>query len=274
MRGGAGEGGRLFYHGFDRDIKETLLKQMCAVWTHDSTSIEGNTLTLGETFKVLELGLTIQGKPLREHQEVYGHAQAIELIYGMLSKGAIGESEVFDLHKAVMPLVAADIMNPVGGWKREYNGATGLVDGRVKYMEYAAPERVATLMAGWMKRFNELLKKSKSGGDVLDAYLWAHISFVRIHPFFDGNGRMARLLANLPVLLGGEPPIVLPKEARERYIGLLWEYQSYCGLVERGDEPLVEHEALGQFREILLEGWQVTRGLVAEARERQEERVG
>ena len=73
-------GKHLFFEGFSPDIRNALLKQIAAVWTHDSTAIEGNTLTLGETVKILELGLTIHGKSLREHQEVYGHAQAIELI--------------------------------------------------------------------------------------------------------------------------------------------------------------------------------------------------
>ncbi len=63
-------GARLFYEGLSPDIRDQLLKQVAAVWTHDSTAIEGNSLTLGDTVKVLELGLTISGKSLREHQEV------------------------------------------------------------------------------------------------------------------------------------------------------------------------------------------------------------
>ena len=71
----------LFYEGLPTDLRDQLLKRLSAEWTHESTAIEGNTLTLGETHKVLELGLTIGGKPLRDHQEVYGHARAIDLIY-------------------------------------------------------------------------------------------------------------------------------------------------------------------------------------------------
>ncbi|MFA7256715.1 MAG: hypothetical protein WC047_03995, partial [Kiritimatiellales bacterium] len=57
----------LFYGNLPADIRESLIKQFTALWTHDSTGIEGNTLTLGETVKVLELGLTISGKPLKDH---------------------------------------------------------------------------------------------------------------------------------------------------------------------------------------------------------------
>ena len=53
---------------------------LTALWTFESTSIEGNTLTLGETIKVIELGLTISGKPLKDQEEAYGHAKAVELI--------------------------------------------------------------------------------------------------------------------------------------------------------------------------------------------------
>jgi len=70
-----------FDDGLDADLREGLMKQIVAVWTHDSTAIEGNTLTLGETSQVLELGLTISGKPLKDHQEVYGHARYIEILW-------------------------------------------------------------------------------------------------------------------------------------------------------------------------------------------------
>lgn len=65
----------------DRDIRQSLLHQIRDLWTHTSTALEGNILTLGETKFVIEEGLTVAGKPLKDHQEVMGHARAIELIY-------------------------------------------------------------------------------------------------------------------------------------------------------------------------------------------------
>ena len=61
-------------------LRQELLRAIRNHWTHDSTAIEGNTLTLGDTDFVLSEGLTIAGKPLSHHQEVYGHAKAIELV--------------------------------------------------------------------------------------------------------------------------------------------------------------------------------------------------
>ena len=63
-----------FLDGISQTRKHELLKQLKAVWTHDSTSIEGNTLTLGDTMAVLEYGLTVKGKPLKDHQDVVSHA--------------------------------------------------------------------------------------------------------------------------------------------------------------------------------------------------------
>ncbi len=93
----------------------------------------------------------------------------------------------------------------------------------------------------------------------IDAYAWAHLGLVRIHPFFDGNGRMARLIANLSVLRGGHPPVVVPLERRSEYIDLLWEYQNAVGVIQR-DTPLVPpHPAVARFKALLSEEWQPAR---------------
>ena len=261
-----------FYEGLSTDIRDQLLKQVAAVWTHDSTAIEGNTLTLGETVKVLELGLTISGKPLREHQEVYGHARAIDLVYRMIRQPEVSETDLFALHRAVMESSPVDALNPVGGWKQSYNGTTGVAGGQVTYMEYADPLDVPHLMRRWLQEINATLDASRCPADAIGAYVQAHMGFVRIHPFFDGNGRVARLVSNLPVLRGGYPPVIVPNERRGDYIDLLWEYQNAAGKIRR-DSPLVPpHPALGRFEELLQAEWQRTLALVEAARKREDDR--
>ena len=265
-------GARLFYEGLSPDIRVQLLKQVAAVWTHDSTAIEGNTLTLGETVKVLELGLTISGKPLREHQEVYGHARAIDLVYRMIRQPEIAQEDLFAMHRAVMESSPVDALNPVGGWKQSYNGTTGVAAGQITYMEYADPLDVPHLMRRWLQAFNSTLDAARRPADALGAYVQAHMGFVRIHPFFDGNGRIARLVSNLPVLRGGHPPVIVPKERRGDYIDLLWEYQNAAGKIRR-DSPLVPpHPALGRFTDLLQAEWQRTLAPVEAARKREAER--
>ena len=263
---------RLFYEPFPADIRDGLMRQFAALWTHDSTAIEGNTLTLGETMKVLELGLTIGGKPLKDHEEVYGHAKAIELIYSLLEAPSITYTHLFDLHRCVMQKVAIDALRPVGNWKGEYNGTTGIRDGKPAYMEYAAPADTPALMARWLKAFNRKLDTATSPRTAINSYAWAHLSFVRIHPFFDGNGRLARLIANLPLLRGSYPPLLIEPERRAAYIDLLWNYQSAVGVLQRQAPLLPRHPAIAAFKIFLADQWKTSLALLAEARQHAIER--
>ena len=72
-----------FLDGLDSGIRQSLLKQIRDLWTHHSTAIEGNSLTLGETNFILEEGLPVSGKSFEDHEEVAGHAKAIDLIDGV-----------------------------------------------------------------------------------------------------------------------------------------------------------------------------------------------
>ena len=115
--------------------------------------------------------------------------------------------------------------------------------------------------------FNASLKaKMAAPEETLDAYVRLHVSFVRVHPFFDGNGRMARLLANVPVLRAGEPPIVIPREERRRYLRLLADYELATGQARRGLPLLPQPERLSGFRAFCESAWGATRQLVDAAR--------
>lgn len=265
-------GTRLFFEGLSPDIRDQMLKQIAAVWTHDSTAIEGNTLTLGDTAKVLELGLSISGKSLREHQEVYGHARAIDLVYRMLRQPGVTEEDLFALHRAVMQLWAVDALNPVGGWKQSYNGTTGVVNGQVVFMEYADPLDVPHLMKRWLGDFNASLGEARQPAEAVGAFVRAYLGFVRIHPFFDGNGRVARLVANIPVLRAGYPPITVPMERRGDTIDLLWEYENAVGKIRRNDPLVPPHPVIERFAALMQTEWQRTLTPVEEARRREAER--
>lgn len=262
-----GEPGRLFYEGLPDDIRDALLQQITALWTHDSTGIEGNTLTLGEMVKVLELGLTISGKSLKDHEEVYGHAKAIELIYDLIATEKIEREDLFNLHRCVMQKSAIDSQRPVGNWKRDYNGTTGVRDGKPVYMEYASPFDTPKLMARWIKEFNRKLNSATTPTKAVNVYAWAHLTFVRVHPFFDGNGRVARLIANLPLLRCGQPPLMISLERRAEYIDQLWSYQNAEGVIQSKAPLLPPHEAISDFKRLLREEWKESRRMVDDARQ-------
>lgn len=256
-----------FYAAFPPDIQASLLRQFTALWTHESTAIEGNTLTLGETMKVLELGLTIGGKPLKDHEEVYGHAQAIALIYDLLKTREVTASHLFDLHRCVMQKCPIDAQRPMGNWKRDYNGTTGIRDGKPAYMEYATPADTPALMVRWLKEFNRKLDTASSPVKAINVYTWAHLGFVRIHPFFDGNGRIARLISNLPLLRGGFPPLLIAPERQAEYIDLLWNYQNEVGAIRCTDRLLPPHPGITAFKAFLRQEWQTSLGLLDDARQ-------
>lgn len=256
-----------FLAGVTETRKGELLKALKALWTHDSTAIEGNTLTLGDTMAVLEYGLTVKGKPLKDQQDVAAHGRAVDFIRDLTKVGALTEEDVLQLHRLTVPVETVDIYRPVGAWKREDNGTYGVEDGRQVYMPYAPTDEIPSLMKDWIRAFNGLYRMSGRQDEVLDAYVRAHTSFVRIHPFFDGNGRLSRLLANLPVLFAGYPPIVIPAESRVEYIRSLWIYQRTVGVVSAANpELLPQPELLADFKALVRSAWQKTLDLVAEAR--------
>jgi len=263
-----------FLDNLDRDIRENLMAMIRNLWTHTSTALEGNSLTLGDTAFVLAEGLTVSGKPLKDHQEVVGHARAIDLLYDLLrSDSEITQQDLFVLHQAVQTSVAIDYYRPLGAWKREMNGTFMIKDGKQVYIEYALPEDVSGLMGDWLRLANRYFaSRDLSVNEALNAYVELHISFVRIHPFFDGNGRMARLLSNLPVLRSGEPPIVIPREERREYLRLLAEYELATGKARLGQPLLPEPERLEGFRQFCEKAWAVSRELVDSARELQARR--
>lgn len=223
-----------FYAGLDQDIKEILLKQIRNLWTHTSTAIEGNSLTLGDTEFILEEGLTVAGKPIRDHQDVIGHAKAIEIVYQLIEKNCIAEEDVFSLHRVMLIDPVLDVYRPVGAWKAEDN-FTNYIDqqGKQKWRQYPSARKTPALMAEWLEKFNQALQQTLSRDAALMTYADLHLDFVSIHPFFDGNGRMARLLCNIPVLRAGFPPIVVPEADRQRYKKTISDYQSTIQNLER-----------------------------------------
>jgi fido (protein-threonine AMPylation protein) len=89
-------------------------------------------------------------------------------------------------------------------------------------------------METWLTEFN---KRREGTGEPFADYLWLHATFVRIHPFADGNGRLARLLANVPLVASGQPVVDIPATARDRYLAALARWQFACG-APRPNAPL------------------------------------
>ena len=220
--------------------KEELLKQLKIGWTYNSNAIEGNTLKLGDTAFVIENGLTVKGKSLKDHNEVLGHAKAIDLIYGLVQKESFADEDLFVLHKAVMTQIIIDTEAPMGAYKAVENGRYVNVSDRATYIPYPHPSHIKHLMGLWFKRYGDLSRPIENFDACVGAYTDMHLSFVSIHPFFDGNGRLARLVANIPLLKNGYLPLIVSNEERQEYIELLSAYGLAAKVLDNNTKELIE----------------------------------
>lgn len=250
-----------FLEGIPKHRRAHLLKQIRDQWTHSSTAIEGNTLTLGDTHFLLEQGLTISGKPLREHNEVIGHARAIELIYQTVEQ-ELTRSLIWGLHTAVQTDVVVDMYKPNGAWKVEPNGSNIVSpEGRWEYMEYAAPKHVDALMQQVIDYINSYDINILTLETAPQVYAQVHIAVAHIHPFWDGNGRIARLLANILLLKAGLPPLMINQDQRREYIQTLANYQRQVGQLTP-EKPLWQNHLLQPFTQFCQQSYQKTKEMI------------
>lgn len=195
-----------------RPFKPTLLQQIREYYrigfTYSSNALEGNSLTETETKIVLENGLTVSGKPLKDHLEAIGHSEAYDYMLGSARKRGVKEENVQQLHHYVFYRINE---KQAGVYRKEKVFISG--------SKYAcpAPKEVPKLMKQLLPR----LAKIKKTMHPVEYAALAHKEFVFIHPFIDGNGRVARLLMNLILIQAGYCIAVIPPVLRSEYIASL-----------------------------------------------------
>lgn len=190
-------------------IMDKLRQDFIVEWTYNSNNIEGNTLTLVETKVILEQGLTISGKSLREHFEVVNHKKAIDYLESLVDRSS--EMRSIDLLK-LHELVLTNIIDDHAGRLR-----TGMV--RITGANFTPPNArlVPELLDALIVFVNQHV-------DMMDPILLAtifHHRFVWIHPFIDGNGRTVRLAMNLLLMRIGFPPVFILTKDRQKYYSAL-----------------------------------------------------
>lgn len=185
-------------------------------YTHNSTAIEGNTLTLIETKVVLEDGISVGGKKLREIYEVVNHKKAYHYV-----KKCIAEEKKLDEHivKDLHAILTENII--VGGVYRSEPV-------RISGAGHIPP--VGNDMYIQIKNFYADLAWKKEALNPIEYAAWTHAEFVRIHPFIDGNGRTSRLLMNYQLMYAGFLPVSIAKEDRLEYYNELEAYATLGNL--------------------------------------------
>ncbi len=178
-------------------------------YAHNSTAIEGNTLTLIQTKTIIEDGLSVGGKELREIYEVANHAKAFSYVKKCVSEGKLlDENIVKDIHALLMENILT------GGVYRN-------VEVRITGAGHKPPK--PSEMYYQVKKFFADLPY-KTDLNVIELAAWTHAEFVRIHPFTDGNGRTSRMIMNYQLLVNNFLPVSIAKENRLEYFEALETY--------------------------------------------------
>lgn len=241
------------YEGMTQTAIKTLQDEIKVQWTYNSNAIEGNTISLGDTAFIIEYGLTVKGKSIREHNEVLGHSRAIDTVYRFLEKDILTEDDIFELHTAVQTNIVIDIESPIGAYKVVENGRYILIDdNKREYHPYPHPSDIKYLMSLWFDEFRDISKREISLEDSIKKYTRCHIGFTSIHPFFDGNGRIAKLLANVYMLKNGYLPIIISNEHRDEYIKLLSNYNLNSQKLDKKSAQIIEESEYFQALEVFF----------------------
>ena len=186
-------------------IREALTVE----WTYNSNSIEGNTLSLRETQMVLQDGITIKGKSLREHFEAKNHERAVNLLYKLVdSCDTLSIHEILSLHGLVLNSIEEEFAG------RLRNGGV-----RISGANFVPPN--AMKVSGLMDELLAFVDENPLNLNVIELTTIFHHRFVWIHPFFDGNGRTVRLAMNLLLMKQGFPPAIILTNDRLKYYNAL-----------------------------------------------------
>ena len=197
---------------FEGDMLRQLREYYRVGLTWTSNALEGNSLTEIETKVLLEDGLTVGGKPLRDTFEAVGHAAAYDYMFGLLGERRISVEDIKTLHRLFYKSIDAP---HAGAWRDMKIMVTG------SEYEFPVPAQLEGLMADlgrWMVEERDAMHPVRFAAML-------HLKFVTIHPFVDGNGRVARLLMNAALIQDGYMLAVVPPILRPDYLTTIRGYQ-------------------------------------------------
>jgi len=240
-----------------KEEEDRIMQKFRLDWNFHSNHLEGNTLTYGETKALLLFGITAQGKPLKDHVEMTGHNEAIEWVIDILKEDRpLTENFIRQLHTLLLKeSYEVDALTPdgkptkkrieVGKYKTTPNHVR-TATGEIFY--FATPEETPAKMDDLLQWYKGESKEKDTNPVLLAAEF--HYKFIRIHPFDDGNGRMARILMNLILMQQGYPPVIIKTDDKENYFAVL--RQADAGMLE----PFVEYIAQNLLRslELMIKG--------------------
>jgi Fic family protein len=210
------------------DNENRLKKKLRLEWNFNSNHIEGNTLTYGETELLLIQGQAVGGHAIREYEEMKAHDVAVDYVEQLAKdQRVIGETDIRDLNKIILKepfWKEAQTLDGKNTRKYIVPGEYKTLSNNVRtstneIFEFAKPEDTPNrmlLLVSWLRE--ELANASLHQVHVAAKL---HHDFVLIHPFDDGNGRVARLLVNYVLLRAGFPPLIIKSADKSNYLAAL-----------------------------------------------------
>lgn len=190
---------------------------------------EGGTLTRQETRTVMIGSITVQGKPLKDIREMQGHDMAMtEILRIGRGEANLSEKRILEIHRAIIVEDDPEKQAQVGQWKTDYNE---IITPKGEKFGFLPPDEVPEAihkLLDWLKA--ELEKTTRNDKNAIHPTVLAfefHHRFLTIHPFYDGNGRTARLLSNLVLVAHGYPPFFVTDDEKGTYNLYLAEIQGY-----------------------------------------------
>ncbi|MHB8065769.1 MAG: Fic family protein, partial [Ruminiclostridium sp.] len=189
-----------------------LKEEFLIDFTYNSNAIEGNTLTLQETALILNEGITIGEKSLREHLEVIGHKEAYLYLEDIVKEQAeLSEKVIKDIHS----LVLMEQRENKGIYRRVPVVIMGAA--HTPPQPYLVPVQMEQLIQDYGQ---------SSSNHIVERVAKFHLDFEAVHPFIDGNGRMGRLILNLELMKHGYPPINIKYSDRKKYYECFTSYHT------------------------------------------------
>ena len=198
---------RMLDRGSIRNLPEKTLQESFILNTWGTNAIEGNTLTLDEVTRVIESGMTVPNRPIRDLMETIQHRAALaQVVSGKI--GEVNMTSALNLHDMIFHGILLD----AGQWRR--------VNVRILGSKYSPPrvEKLISLLREWEQQYVEMEMKRE---DIFSQASEMHFGFESIHPFSDGNGRVGRLLLNIHFLNHNWPLLNILPQDRNAYLDAL-----------------------------------------------------
>ena len=193
----------------DKITLDSILEDLKLKYTYHSNALEGNTLSIYETKVIIEHGITIGGKTIREHLEVINHNHAVDkLIMDVQNDADLDLKLILDYHHIILHGINDE-------WAGRYRNSQVFISGA----KHVPPN--ANKVFDKMNEFINMINNSWGNLHPVESAALIHAYLVQIHPFVDGNGRTARLIMNLHLMKYGYPIIIIELIDKAKYCALL-----------------------------------------------------